>query len=297
MQEDSTVSTVVSEDEEQERAPAYGTGGIDYYEQELAPELAAVAKLAQRIGQGKALAKQAVEANRGDTLRQLDDLARLGAELVEQAGALREAVDQFRMVNADEDREAWTRRFTEACRANGHEVEGEYPAFRIFPLEMRVDFTNGAILLNGRTVRALHPKAVAALVDREIGRLNKARFNAPLFMKALARAYDLLLAERPPAPGAKGVGVVTLKEIHALLALRSGTSVTSGYTLNQFAFDVYRLRTQSEHRLVLDGRRLVFGQTRNPKDVIAIPKPGGTKESFGALELVLLDEGDGGDEE
>ena len=77
MQADSTVSTAVSEDGEQERAggaggaesagrtPGFITGGIDYYEQELAPELAAVAKLAQRIGQGKALAKQAVEANRG----------------------------------------------------------------------------------------------------------------------------------------------------------------------------------------------------------------------------------------
>lgn len=271
---DATAGTV-------EETPASGVG---YFEEVLGPQLAEMAKLAERIGKAKAIRKQVDMANRLDVLKQLDDIVRFSERALEQAGALKDAVGAFRMATTEADRDEWTRAFVESCQALNRAVDGEYPVFRIFPIEVKADLENDVVLVNNKTVRTLHPKAIAGLVDKEIERLNRERFNLNQFIKALVRVYDLLLAERKQASSGRQVaGAVGLKQIHALMAVRTGTG-SSGYAQNQFAFDVYRLRTQAE--LEFEGRRLVFSTTRHPRDGIVIALPGGQKEILGSLEIV-----------
>jgi hypothetical protein len=269
-------------------------GGLAHFESSLAPALASVVRLVERVGRGKALGKQTGEINRLSIVKQLEELARGAADLAEHVAELQVLVDGFRMAVTDEDRDAWTRVFVESCHDLGRHVESEYPLFRVFPVEVRADLADDAISLNGRTVRVLHPKAVADLVNKEIVRLTKERFNVSQFMRALARAYDLLMAERRAEnPGKRVVPSAPLRQIYALLAIRTGMTATNGYPLNQFAFDLYRLRSQRDVPLVVEGRRLVFEQTRVAREVVSIPLPGGEKELLGSLELVEVGSGGG----
>ncbi len=269
-------------------------GGLSFFEQVLCGDVASLAKVAERVGRGKAIAKQVDFANRVELQKQLDDLIRYADEVAVQARALKSSVDRFRMVATEADRNEWTRLFVAGCHAAGRQVDGEYPLFRVFPVEVKTDFANDGVYINNRLVRILHPKAVAALVDREISRLYKEKFHAMSFMRALVRAYDVLLAERQVAESGKRiVTAISLKQIHALLAIRTGTTAT-GYPLNQFAFDVYRLRTQTDVTLVSDSRRLVFAPTKVARDAIVIPLPGGQKEHLGSLELTAVDSESGG---
>ena len=263
--------------------------GLSYFEQHLAPGLAGLAKLAERVGRGKAIGKQADLLNRMDTLRQLDDLSRYAADLSAQAAALKAELERFAVAVSEEDRDEWTRIFIESCRSFNRLVDGEYPLFRIFPIEVKADLANDGVYINNKLVRALHPRAVAGLVNGEIERLHKERFHLNQFVRALVRAYDALMAERRLAEGGKLVAAaVSLKQIHNLLAIRTGTAA-SGYPLAQFAFDIFRLRAQGglEH----DGRRLVFASTRNAREAVVIALPGGQKELLGSLELVEIDGG------
>ncbi len=269
-------------------------GGLSFFAQALSADLVGLAKVAERVGRGKAIAKQVDFANRVEMQKQLDDLIRYADEVAVQARALKSSVDRFRMVATEADRDEWTRLFVEGCHAAGRQVDGEYPLFRVFPVEVKTDFANDGVYINNRLVRILHPKAVASLVDREISRLYKEKFNAASFMRALVRAYDVLLAERQVAESGKRiVTAISLKQIHALLAIRTGTTA-SGYPLNQFVFDIYRLRTQTDVTLVSDGRRLVFTFTKVARDAIVIPLPGGQKEHLGSLELTAVDLESGG---
>lgn len=258
--------------------------GVGYFEEILGPQLAEMAKIAERVGKAKAIRKQVDLANRLDVLKQLEDIVRFSERALEQANTLKDVVGTFRMATTEADRDEWTRAFVENCQALNRAVDGEYPVFRIFPIEVKADLENDIVVVNNKTVRTLHPKAIAGLVDKEIERLNRERFNLNQFIKALVRVYDVLLAERKQASGGKQVaGAVGLKQIHALLAVRTGTA-SSGYSQNQFAFDVYRLRTQAD--LEFNGRRLVFSTTRSPRDGIVIALPGGQKEILGSLEIV-----------
>lgn len=258
--------------------------GVSAFEQVIGPELLYLVKIVERVGRGKALAKQMDKLNRVEMLKQLDDVIRSAEEAAERAIALKDKLEGYTTAATQQDIEEWTRAFIEGCHASNRQVDGEFPNFRIFPVEVKADLANDAVFINNRLVRSLHPNAIAKLVDAEIARLNKERFNVNQFMRAIVRAYDVLLAERRAEEGtSKVAGAVLLKQIHSLLALRTGGGA-NGYSLNQFAFDLYRLRTQAD--LFLEGRRLAFGTTRNGKDAIVIPLPGGQKEILGSLEVV-----------
>jgi len=263
---------------------ASNLSGVDAFEQEIVPELAELVKSVERVGRAKAVAKQAEKLNRVELQKQLEDVVRASTEAGEKARSLLSMITPYKVVATAPDQERWTRVFVEACHGMGRQVEGQFPTFRVFPVEIKADLANDAVYLNNRMTRSLHPKAVASLVDIEITRLSKERFNAVQFARALVRASEVLLAERRvQAKSDNASSAVLLKQVHALLAVRTGSSA-GGYSLNQFAFDLYRVRTQSG--LVVDGNRLVFHTTRLGKDAIVIPLPGGQKEILGSLEVV-----------
>lgn len=282
-----------NEDHELGQAPAEtvslvaALSGVSAFEEKIAPEIADVVKSIERVSRAKALAGQLDKLNRVEMQKQLDDAIRFMEEASQKARALLQTVAQYSVITTETDRDEWTRLFVESCHGLGRSVEGQFPTFRVFPIEVKAELANDSVTINNRLVRSLHPKAIAKLVDKEITRLHRERFNTTQFARALVRATEVLLAQRRwEEKDQKGSSSVLLKEIHALLAVRTGAGV-SGYSLNQFIFDLYRLRTQTD--LTIDGKRLVFQQTRLAKDMLVIPLPGGQKEILGALEVVPLD--------
>ena len=253
--------------------------GVSGFEQQIGPELKDLAKMVERLGRLKKVGEQSGLINLMELRKQLDEVSRLSFEAQALAEAVAGKVAHYTVASERGDQTEWWERFRQAFHSGYPPVEGEFPTFQVFPVEVRVDFANELVLINNRTVRVLHPEAVAALVEKEWDRLNRERFNAASFAKALVRAYDLLLLELKDNAGGRDPGrAIPLRTLHQTLALKSGVS---GYGLNQFAFDVYRLRRSPN--MVVDGRRLDFGTSRNRG--IVITHPGGRQENLGSLEL------------
>ncbi len=258
--------------------------GVSGFENEVGPGLKELAKVVERVGRLKKVGQQADILNLMELRKQLEEIRRLSDDIQGLADTLVAKIDNFAVAPTGEQQAEWWERFRQAFHAGYPPVEGEYPVFQVFPVEIRVDLEHELVLINKRTVRALHPEAVATLVEKEWDRLNRERFNAATFAKALMRAYDLLLLEAKDKAGGRQTGAsVPLGLLHQTLALRAGASI---YGLNQFAFDIYRLRRSPN--LIMDGRRMEFGSTRNRG--IVITHPGGQQENLGALEVVYEDE-------
>ncbi len=254
--------------------------GVSQFEQELGPTLKELAKTAEKLGRLKKVGDQVGLMNLMDLRKQIEEASRLSVEVGRLTQELTSHLAQYRVAAHGTDQSEWWERFRQAFHSGYPPVEGEFPTFQVFPVEVRVDFSNELVMVNNRTVRTLHPQAVAALVEKEWDRLNRERFNAPSFAKAMVRAYDLLLLELHNKAAGRDPGrAIPLRVLHQTLALKSGPT---GYSLNQFAFDIYRLR-RSPH-LIVEGRRLDFGTSRNRG--IVITHPGGRQENLGSLELI-----------
>jgi len=259
--------------------------GLADFETTMAPKLQTLAKTLARLGRLKVLEQQASQLNLVDMRKLLQDVRQSSQDSGNQATELEELLRDYQLVAQETDQEEWMRVFVAECHALGHAVDGEYPTLRVFPVEVKVDVTHDLVQVNNRIVRVLHPKAVAALVSKEVAKRYKERFNVNQFLRALVRIYDVLMAERISTTleqGQKNIArSVPLKQIYSLLSVRTGAT---GYSQNQFAFDLYRVRTESD--LMFEGRRLVFESTRNASGAIVIPLPGGQKENIGSLEVV-----------
>ncbi len=271
---------------EEHQGSVGGIHGVQEFEENLGPGLQSLAKSIDRLGRLRRIGTQVGLMNLPELRRQLNETSRLSQEIDDLSRDLHERLERFVLAALERDQLVWESRFKEAFHASYPPVEGEFPLFQIFPVVVRVDFEHEAVAINNRTVRTMHPAAVAAAVEKEWDRLHRERFNAASFAKALLRAYDLVIAEEQLKSHGKSRGAsVTLRSLHQVLTLRSGVS---GYGLNQFAFDLYRLR-RSEYT-VIEGRRLVFGTTRN-RGGIVITLPGGQSETLASLEVVEVREG------
>lgn len=256
-----------------ELSPA--TSGVAGFSNAYGSALTDLSKSLDRLGKLKAVGAQVEEMNLVDLRKQLEEIQRLGEEVCVHAGQLATKTANHHMAASENDQREWEAAFRSYLGQRS--VEGAFPHFIVFPIEIRVDFGNEQVLVNKRIVRKLHPKAIAQIVERELTRLDRERFNPQRFMKAMIRAFDVLIAEST----AKGIKTqaVSLTEVHKLLTLRTGLS---SYTATQFAFDIYRFRRQEERSL--EGRHVVFGSSKT-RAGYPIPSVGGRAEVLGSLEI------------
>lgn len=266
---------------------ARGSGGISGFEREVVPSLSSVTRAIERIAKLKRIGKEAQQLNLMELRRQIEDLGRLEQELAAEREALSAKVDAFRIAPDVYAQAEWAERFKKAVHGQYPPVEGEFPEFRVFPVEVKVEFANELVRINRRITRNLHPEAVAAAVTKELDRLHGERFNPAPFAQALMRVYDLLLAKATVDAHGKPPGrSVALREVHEILAGRYGRAA---YSLTQFAFDIYRLR-RNEADMVIEGRKIIFGKAR--RGGIPITDLQGRSDSFGSLEVVEVEHGD-----
>ncbi|HUW65893.1 MAG TPA: hypothetical protein VMW83_14610 [Spirochaetia bacterium] len=256
--------------------------GLSQFEEMVAPRLLDLAKALTRLGRLKTLGRQAELLHPGDIEKQLQEAMTLCEQAGEEARTARELFGRYRLAPDEAGQEEWQRAFVKQCRELKLAVEGEFPSYRVFPIDIKVDLSHDLVMINKRTVRTLHPLAVARRIVQDIDRLNRERFSPNQFMQALVRAYDLLVYEMLAAGRKKEeTKHQPLKRIYDILAVRTGAA---GYSLSQFAFDLFRLRKEAE--MVCSGRRLVFSTTRQAGyKGIEIPLATGQPETLASLEI------------
>lgn len=256
--------------------------GLSGFDKTVAPRLAELAKALERLGKLKTVGRQAELLHPGEIDKLLQETSALCQQTGELARAAAEVFSAFRLAPDEAGQTEWEKAFLRQCREAGLAAEGEFPAYRVFPIDIRVDLAHDQVLVNKRVVRTLHPRAVAGRVAREIERLNKEKFNPGQFMNALVRAYDLSVCEALNNGRKKEeTKLQPLKRIYDILTVRTGTA---GYNLSQFAFDLFRLRRESD--LVYNGRRLIFSTTKQTGyKGIEIPTAAGQKETLASLEI------------
>ncbi len=255
------------------------SSGVTEFQNTYGPMLTDLAKAVTRLGKLKTVDGQLDKMNFVALRKQIEDITGLSSEVGRQVNLLAEQFSHFRVAASESDQREWADLFR-ASLPKQWTVEGDFPQFLIFPIEVRVDLSQEQVVINKKTTRNLHPKAVAAAVDRELTRLYGERFNPQQFMKALLRAFDLLKAEA--ARNDVKTQAVTLVDVHRLLTLRAGIS---SYSAVQFAFDIYRFRRQDDRSL--GGRQITFGASKNRVGFI-IPRQGRDPEVLGSLEVTDL---------
>ena len=254
--------------------------GVEAFEVGLGAPLEALAKTIEKLGRLKKLGEQKSLINLLDLRKQLEDARRLAREVNGMVDEIDQRFDGYRLCVSEADQIEWTLRFRQAFHSGFPPVEGEFPVFQVFPVEVKVEFDNELVRINNRIQRNLHPGAVAAQVEKEWERLNRERFNEGSFAKKLLRAYDLVIAKQQiDSQGSNSGRTAMLKDVHGVLALRQGMS---GYSLNQFAFDLYRLRKSDQ--MVQDGRHLLLGTARN-RGGLVITHPDGRQEMLSSMEV------------
>ena len=255
------------------------TSGVGDFAQSVGSDLQILSKSVTRLARYKTIDRQINTMNLVDLRKQLEDLGRTGLEISMAAEQAQNHLKGYAVVRSPGDQEQWALTFSSTLGKAGWVVEGEFPLFKVFPIEIKIDFANDLVTVNKRTVRKLHPVAVANEVEKELTRLYRERFNPNQFMKALLRAYQVLIAESmiKAGPQRKSGSTVPLVQVFELLSLRSS------YTLNQFAFDIYRLRSQPNRSY--GEYQFIFGSGRDRGSVV-ITLPGGQKEVLGSLEVI-----------
>ena len=170
--------------------------------------------------------------------------------------------------------------FEQEVRRLGLPLTGGFPEYEAFPLVVRFDLAAEQLLIGRRRYQALQPKAAARILQRAYQTVHGSSFQPDRFLRALTVCYDAFQG------GRMTVQEVLLADIYDILSARTGTA---GYTRQEFEFDIYRMRHQSD--MVYQGRQIRFVHGKKGRK-FAIPRAQGGSEEFTALILEAVMAGD-----
>lgn len=190
-----------------------------------------------------------------------------------QSAAVRLA--EFRFPSEGASLARWVEEFLGELRSARLPVEGEFPRYQIFPLEVRIDPEGEQAFIGRRSVSTLRPKVLAGRVIREHQRMLGTSFNADKYLALLLKCADFVTG---PVKGTLAEEV-PLAKIYELLTLRSGSG---SYSRSEFAFDIYRLRRSSS---LMDGKRRVTFDHGKRGATFSIPRPGGGTEQMTVMRV------------
>lgn len=163
--------------------------------------------------------------------------------------------------------------FERLVRQKDLTLDGAFPEYTIFPLEVRFDLAKERVMLGRRQLTLLEPVALVEELARRHRAMQGQNFNARRFQQILGKAYDLVV-EGQRREGQEA----SLERIYDILTLRTGTGE---YPRTAFAFDIFRLRRSPE--LVQDGRQMRFESGR--RGGFDVPKSGGGAERLSILRI------------
>jgi len=158
-------------------------------------------------------------------------------------------------------------------------LQGVFPDYEVFPLKLSLDLPGEQATISRRKTTTLEPLSLMREVQARHQALHRSTFNAKRFMKALTAAHRL------QSDAGRAIGMdVSLTAIYEVLTMRTGPG---DYTKSEFAFDIYRLRRESD--MVYDHKQLSFLNGRSGN--IPVPNAKGGTDALGILRLAEV-EGD-----
>lgn len=254
------------------------SSAIARFDEETGPLVSRVSRLTKRVGRLMRMPKLTQDLNVVDASRLLRDTQQAVSDLQDDLRALSDSLAATALGVNSGDEEAWAQEFEQALADIHVPFQANYPIYQVFPFEIRVDLTNATATVNNRLTHVMRPESLARIIQRERDRLYAAKFNDRQFMKGLVRVWDLVKG------GETRAGGVPLRQAHEILSLRTGPS---GYSLQQFAFDLYRLRYQST--MTYEGKRFRLNAARNSRGAVQVPHPNGSFDNLGSFEVVEVD--------
>lgn len=248
------------------------------FDAEAGPLVLRVSRLTKRVSRLSRLSKLTQDLNVADASRLLREAQQAVSDLHDDLEALSNVLQQTALGNTPGDEETWARKFEQALADIKVPFQANYPIYQVFPFEVRVDLRDASATVNNRLTHVIRPDSLAKVIQRERDRLYAAKFNDQQFMKSLATVWDLVKGSGASAGG------VPLRKAHEILSLRTGPS---GYSLQQFAFDLYRLRYQST--MTYHGKRFRLNAARSQRGAVQVPHPNGSFDNLGSFELVEVE--------
>lgn len=214
------------------------------------------------------------ETESGDLKSLIRDLN----SMKESAVQLAEALDELESTASGFDAKAYfengdfAQQMLAACKEKGVDIRGEFPVYEMFPYKVKLDAENQDLYLDRKKVQCMRPQSFVDTVKAGQEKLNRAPFNAAVFVNELSDAYDLALLKT----GKKDGYDMYLKNLYKYLAPMS--RFRKDYDQQSFAFDLARLY-MSDIEETKSGRRFQFGPSRDQSKAIRILDKDG-KEQF-----------------
>ena len=163
----------------------------------------------------------------------------------------------------------------ERCHQLGVDVQGSFPVYEMFPCRVTINPETQDVTVDRKRLQCLRPSKLINDVKAVIDKLSKVSFNAQLFAKELAVAYDFAIIKasiKKRVPDDSPMYALDLYEI--LTPMRR---YKKEYTKHNFAYDLARL--YAEDRVTLDdGRILRFDTVRDTKKSIRILDRNGAEQ-------------------
>lgn len=173
--------------------------------------------------------------------------------------------------------------FLAALAEQGLAVEAAYPVYEVQPFKVRVLPDKEMVTINEKTNRDLRPGVLARRLKKELERLQAASFDVQRFLAVLAAAYDLEMARHFARTRIEArEQEVLLKDIYNTLTPMPQQK--RAYPLQLFAFDLHRV-LRSGQLIAPDGRRLSFGNVRDPRRALVVLDARGQPQRLGTMKF------------
>lgn len=219
----------------------------------------------------KAVLKETESGDLKSLSRDLGAMSEAVCAMSEALEDMKSAADSFDAKDYFESGD-FAEQLLDACQEKGVDVRGDFPVYEMFPYRIRLDVENQDLYLDRKKVQCMRPLSFADMVKAGQEKLNKASFNALIFVNELSDAYDLALLKQKKNPESD----IYLTSLYKFLAPMS--RFRKDYDQQSFAFDLARLYT-SDVEETKTGRKFQFGPSRNNNKAIRILDKDG-KERF-----------------
>ncbi len=244
--------------------------------QESWREFAGQAAKLQRLS--RQIAKAAERWDLRFLRQRLPEAAQLAGTVAAAADRADARLRDWRAADSAAGVQAYAEAIEQAAQQMRLPLQGSFPDYEVFPLKLSLDLSAEQATVSRRRTSTLEPRALMAEVQARHQALHRSSFNQERFMKALTSAHALLRE----AGRAKNMDVPLLG-IYGVLTMRSGTA---DYTKSEFAFDIYRLRRESN--MVYDHHQLSFLNARSGN--LPVPNAKGGTDALGLLRLVKVED-------
>jgi hypothetical protein len=140
--------------------------------------------------------------------------------------------------------EGFAAEFEAACRETNLPLEGDFPAYTVFPISVRIDLDNPSVLVNRRRTGMLRPSSLVRAIQDERERLERSPFNLTEFLGVLFATWERMNAVQSAKSGVQVRQPQALKQVYRELV--PFARWRRDYPEAFFAFDIQRLLLSGE---------------------------------------------------